>query len=542
MIPQIEKFFREKHQLIQLSCILFIGLVIHHHAPLPASEPLPDAARPGFEAIRAENMQAVLTFLASDELEGRSAGERGLKIAAKFLESQYRLAGLTPAPGQNSMLQKMHFIKSKVDAATTITILSNQNEKRKERPFHLYEDFVLTAKISENDIKQAPVIFAGFGYQNDSTDYNDYDKLQVQGKIVLILSGIPDIALKKDSADNTLHAGRFRARRAKIKLAEDAGAEALLVVNNRYIPKDENQIARWQRRSSYKLPGDEDGFPTFYVSEPLADALLAFTGWTVDSLRTQMLNQKTSVTFPIVGAQIRLNVKIQTELKETQNVVAYLKGSDPALQHEVVAFSAHYDHLGMDAQGNIYNGADDDGSGTTGLLEVARAFAKNSPRPKRSLIFISHTGEEKGLLGSRHYTDHPLIPLDSMVALLNMDMIGRNQENSVYIIGSDFLSKELHQINEAANRHVGLELDYTYNTRNHPERFYYRSDHYNYAKHGIPIIFYFSGTHEDYHKSTDTVEKIDFIKMQHIARLVYLTGWDVANRQHRIRVERDVVD
>jgi len=198
-------------------------------------------------------------------------------------------------------------------------------------------------------------------------------------------------------------------------------------------------------------------------------------------------------------------------------------------------FGAHYDHIGMNADGEIYNGADDDGSGTVAILEIAYAFARNKFRPNRSLVFVSHAGEEKGLLGSQFYTQSPLTPIESTVALLNIDMIGRNDPGAVYIIGSNFLSKELHEINEEANELVGLKLDYAYNDLNDPNRFYYRSDHYNYAKHGVPVIFYFSGTHEDYHKPTDTIEKIDFAKMEKVTKLVYLTGWKLANLQHRLK-------
>ena len=231
---------------------------------------------------------------------------------------------------------------------------------------------------------------------------------------------------------------------------------------------------------------------------------------------------------------------------ETENVVAIIKGSEKP--DEYVVITAHLDHVGVDDKG-IYNGADDDGSGTVALLEIAEAFmkAKNEGSgPKRSLVFLHVTGEEKGLLGSKYYTENPLYPLKNTVANLNIDMIGRinpkrntDDPNYIYLIGSDKLSKELHDISELANeRHVQLELDYTYNNDNDPNRFYYRSDHYNFAKKNIPVIFYFSGTHEDYHKPSDTADKINYSILEKRTRLIFYTAWELANRSNRNKLNR----
>ena len=210
--------------------------------------------------------------------------------------------------------------------------------------------------------------------------------------------------------------------------------------------------------------------------------------------------------------------------------------------------SSHYDHVGI-IDGEIHNGADDDGSGTTGVLELAEAWAmaaKDGHRPRRSILFLNVTGEEKGLLGSEYYSDNPLYPLEGTVTNLNIDMIGRiddahaDDPNYVYIIGSDMLSSELHSLSEAlaASYYPEFKMDYTYNDRDDPNRFYYRSDHYNFAKHGIPVIFYFNGTHEDYHKPTDTVDKIAFEQMANRAKMVFVTSWEIANRDKRPFVDK----
>ncbi len=227
-----------------------------------------------------------------------------------------------------------------------------------------------------------------------------------------------------------------------------------------------------------------------------------------------------------------------------ENVLGYIEGTDK--KEELIIITAHYDHLGKHDT-LLFNGADDNGSGTAAILEIAEAFmlAKDEGfGPRRSILIMPVSGEEKGLLGSKYYTDNPIYPLEKTVANLNIDMIGRidyyhDTSNYIYLIGSDMLSKELHSISEEINKkYIGLDLDYTFNKEDDPNRYYYRSDHYNFAKNNIPVIFYFNGLHDDYHKVTDTLEKIDFKKIEKITRLVFLTAWELANRDQRIIVDK----
>tara|TARA_A100000171_G_scaffold52985_1_gene75018 strand:- start:14823 stop:15830 length:1008 start_codon:yes stop_codon:yes gene_type:complete len=233
------------------------------------------------------------------------------------------------------------------------------------------------------------------------------------------------------------------------------------------------------------------------------------------------------------------------EPKSSENVVAFIKGSEKP--DEIIVLSAHYDHVGME-NGEIFNGADDDGSGTIAMLEIAEAFqqaVKNGKGPKRSILFLHVTGEEIGLYGSKYYTENPIFPLANTVANLNTDMIGRidpdkkDTPNYIYLIGSDKLSQELHDVSEAvAEKYSDLELDYKFNDENDPNRFYYRSDHYNFAKNNIPIIFYFNGVHEDYHKPTDTPDKIEYDLYAKRTQLIFQTAWEVANREERITADK----
>lgn len=232
--------------------------------------------------------------------------------------------------------------------------------------------------------------------------------------------------------------------------------------------------------------------------------------------------------------------------KASENVVAYIKGS--TFPEEVLVLSAHLDHVGVDEKGNVFNGADDDGSGNVAILEIAEAFkqaVEDGYRPKRSILFLHVTAEEKGLLGSQFYSENPIFPLENTIANLNIDMIGRVDEahednrDYIYLIGSDMLSTELHQISEKANEEfVNIDLDYRYNGKDDPNRFYYRSDHYNFAKHDIPVIFYFNGVHEDYHRITDSPDKIQYDLLERRAKLIFYTAWKLANRDNPPSVDK----
>jgi Zn-dependent M28 family amino/carboxypeptidase len=249
----------------------------------------------------------------------------------------------------------------------------------------------------------------------------------------------------------------------------------------------------------------------------------------------------------ILSKTISSDIKGNAEEIDSENVIAFIKGTEKP--DEYVVISSHLDHIGVSDDGQINNGADDDGSGTVALLEIAEAFKNASEAgdgPKRSVVFLHVTGEEKGLLGSLYYTDvEPIFPLSKTVANLNIDMIGRidpkreGERNYIYLIGSDKLSAELHELSEAVNlKYTNIELDYTYNDESDPNRFYYRSDHYNFAKNNIPIIFYFNGTHDDYHKPGDTPDKINYDLLENRTRLVFYTAWEVANREKPVAVDR----
>src|SRR5262249_13443924 len=295
--------------------------------------------------------------------------------------------------------------------------------------------------------------------------------------------------------------------------------------------------------------------PSIVISTRMATAL--FEGEQADIARIQNGEQVASFEFS-ANKKVTINVAVKTEHPPTQNVVAVWEGGDPVLKNEYVALGAHYDHIGICAPGTsdpICNGADDDGSGTTALLGMAEALSRAKQRPKRSVLFVWHCGEEKGLWGSRYFTEYPTIPLDHIVTQLNIDMIGRSKgandtnprdkelsgPNQVYVIGSKMMSTELGEITDRVNKsYLNLQYDFRYDDPNDPNRFFFRSDHFNYARKGIPIVFFFDGVHEDYHRPGDEPQKIDYVKMQNVARTVYLILWDVANLAKRPVVDKQL--
>ena len=292
----------------------------------------------------------------------------------------------------------------------------------------------------------------------------------------------------------------------------------------------------------------------FYSAEQQADSILAYMEKAKDSSSANriMWEQKFFCSFPssfkgmqaVFGYDNENGAAPLYDYPKGENIIGYIEGTD--LKDELLIITAHYDHLGTNEDSLIYNGADDNGSGTSSIMEIAQAFMlakKEGNGPRRSILIMPVSGEEKGLLGSKYYVDNPIYPLENTIVNLNIDMIGRiddyyDNPDYVYLIGSDRLSTELHQISEDINKqYINLKLDYKFNEEDDPNRYYYRSDHYNFAKKNIPVIFYFNGIHADYHKTSDTVDKIHFGKIQKISRYIFLTAWELANRNERPKLD-----
>jgi hypothetical protein len=538
-------YWPNDHKLFTVLVLLF-AFILSLSSSLAQLDP---HATAGLSSISEESMHATLSFLASDELEGRETAERGQKIAALYISSYFQQLGLEPIGDSGSYLQ--HFNVEVTRPGKNLSIIATRSSGESKRYDKLLSDFLIFPRRLKPQSFTAPFVFAGYGITSPDSEYNydDYEDLDVKGKIVLVMGYEPQ---EKDSTSvfNGARPTRFSGRsgaQLKAQIAKQHGAVGVL-----YMPEvgEHMTVAALARlvgdfvsKGTMELPdtSEQEGspLPVFIISKRVANELLQPSGRNIDELHAKIDEKLEPASFDVQGERVTLNLDLEKDELQTENVVGLLEGSDPVLKTEVVAFTAHYDHLGIGADGSIYHGADDDGSGTTGVLEIAKAFVDNPEKPKRSILFMTVTGEEKGLLGSLYYTNHPVVPLQETVAALNADMIGRvdpTYENSpdsshyVYVIGADKLSSELRSTLERANREtVKFKLDYKYDDPNDPNEFYRRSDHYNFARKGIPIAFFFSGTHNDYHRPTDTVDKINFHKMANTVQLIYMTGWDLAN-------------
>jgi Peptidase family M28 len=504
-----------------------------------ASLPLPSPE--ATSSITIKDLKRHLTFLASDELGGRYTLSPSNLIAARYLASQLESYGYRGAARNGSFFQKVPLSERSVDAAgSRITI--NAGDARQE--FKYGEDF-----LSEKPVEMGAaggLAFVGYGISSPKNNHDDYAALDVKGKIVVMVQGGPASLRNAQLGDEE--------KDGQAALSHGAAGAIL-------IPAPQIVVA-WEQMKSYIAARSHLGLPPHELStgkmmpELMAGAnLIKALAKAMGKDESYLMNsagkplEPTAIT---ATAEIKMKV-VAKDAPPAQNVVGIIEGSDPKLKDEYVVFSAHYDHLKTSDAGVVYNGADDDGSGTVSVLEIAQAFAAE-PRSRRSILIVFHTGEELGLFGSEFNTDYePVVPLAKLVADFNIDMVGRSRpegdndprdkeltdKNPLYVIGADKLSTELNKISEQTNAETArMIFNYSYNDENHPERFYYRSDHYNYAKHGVPIIFYFTGVHRDYHQPTDDVDKIDFEKMERIDRMIFATGWRVANLDHRLVVDK----
>ena len=479
--------------------------------------------------ITSEELKTMLYKYASDEFEGRETGEKGQKMAVEYLKTQYKALGIPTPLGNDDYFQEVPLKKQSISEA---------NVSINGKNFKSYENHIVLRSSGNTEVSVDEIVYVGYGV--DADNYSDYKNLNVKGKYVLAKAGEP-----KDESGNYVTSGKSENTKwtngrqslsSKRNAAKDNGAIGLIYVDDNLFSRYASYYKRLAASGAsgrLSLVSNEPGITMLMVNQELGKAL-----------HVTILEDNSP---KVINTKMDLAIENKSESVTSENVVAFIKGSEKP--DEIIVISAHLDHEGI-KDGQIYNGADDDGSGTIAILEIAEAFKmaeKAGNGPKRSILFLHVTGEEKGLLGSRHYTDNdPIFPLANTVADLNIDMIGRidpkrkeGDRNYVYLIGSDKLSTDLHNISEEVNKkYTNVELDYTYNDENDPNRFYYRSDHYNFAKNNIPVIFYFNGTHDDYHRPSDTPDKIEYDLLENRTRLVFHTAWEVANRDERIAVDK----
>lgn len=513
--------------------------------------------------ITQAQLRDYLTFIASDEMEGRDTPSRGLDTTAKFIAFNLARWGAKPMGGDGTFFQKIALVRRRLDEAKTTAALN-------DAPLKYGDDFLAAGQRgSAEGTASGPLVYVGPGWVIKSKNIDPYAGVDIKGKVIVV-SGVilPTGVTPGDVPQARRGADWF----SPADYAARNGAVGIV-----YLPRTgTTTTAEWDAaRNSPRFRGGGQGgwemeataaatappppavparaLPVINVSPDAAARLFAGENVTAGAA---MRGEGTPFALK-AEKKIAFTVAFATERTATQNVVGVIEGSDPRLKSEYVAFGAHYDHIGIgrpDAKGDtINNGADDDGSGTSALLAMAEAAARSPLKPRRSLLFVWHCGEEKGLWGSDYFTRNPTVPLKQIAAQVNIDMIGRSKPagdtqprnaslsgpTEVYTIGPRIMSEEMARIVEMTNKgYLNLNLNSAYDDEKERNRFFFRSDHYNYAKKGIPIIFFFDGVHVDYHRPSDEVSQIDFAKLERVTRTAFLVGVQLANRPNRVKVDR----
>lgn len=507
--------------------IIFISSVLR--ATILVSQEIP---KEGLNSITPEDMKKHVYFLASDEMRGRNTPSPELDSCAAYIASEFASYGLKPVSPSNSYFQTFNMVRNKLSDPNKLTVTKNGEKST----FEIKDDFVPLQTTASNKVS-GPMVFAGYGITASEYNYDDYAGIDVKGKIVLVFTGEPQ---EKDSSSvfNGRRRTRYSRTEVKVDYAKEHGAIGLLLVTNpdkRFI-RPPNTWPSLTKKGSKKtrlhVEGDEnDKIVGMQIGRDLFEFLMEESENTAKEIHQKIDDTLLPQSFEIKNMTILMETHLGAIKYPTQNVIGLWEGSDPVLKEELIIIGAHYDHVGVRQDTVIYNGADDNASGTSGVMEIAEAFTKCSTRPKRSVIFMTFAGEEKGLLGSRFYTEHPFFPLANTAAMLNMDMISRNDQNEIAIVGSKS-SSDLKALNEKVNEKLGVELDYS------QDQFFRQSDHYPFYSKEIPVLFYFAKPTEHLHKPTDDPETVDPEKMAKIGQLVFSTAWAAANMEGRPNYEK----
>ncbi len=506
----------------------------HIHASSPFAKPLIDSAYQLSLNIDTPELKSILTFLASDTCQGRELGKPGNDVASNFIAKKLQEYQIPPLSSTGNYFQEVDF---KWVSWNNNSIVVDDYE------YSQVWDFISIPSDNESLYTETDsLIFLGYGIE--SPVYNDYSNIDVNNKVIVIYKGEPRnkkgiSVIAKDYKESL-----WSSLEQKLKTAKKHGVKCVWIIEDKFKELSDKRraeiysptviLSKYENKNPYYVN-------TVFVSSTMLSKILGEQQTKLIRAREKIIKSG-KPKHVVFQTKIKIDQSKAIDQVKGKNVMAYIEGND--LKDELVILSAHYDHIGMRGQ-DIFNGADDNGSGTSGLLQIARtlqlAKSKNMG-PRRSVLCLFTTGEEKGLLGSLYYVHDPILPLEKTIVDINIDMIGRidkkyqGQGKYVYVIGSDRLSLDLHNIHEQINNtYSHFTLDYTYNAESDPNRYYYRSDHYNFAEKGIPSIFFFNGVHEDYHRITDDIEKINFLKLSEVSRHTFLLAWKLANMSEKLR-------
>ena len=523
------------------------------------------AQKKGLKSINQHDLKQHMLFLSSDELKGRDTGEPGLEVAARYLAVQAEALGLKSADPKNGYLQH-YVIEEKaylMEKSQTTIFRDGADSLVNSESF-----YILPAIKGEKTIIEGEVVFAGYGINDETHSYNDFEDIDIAGKVVLIMNRAP---MNEDGTEMQFDHQKWSGMQNmqyKLPAIFQQGAKAVLLV---FDPKSGFQsiedlnpgIAKYFSKSRTLKKEEESsdmagmGSNIVLIHRSVADQLLEGTGKSLKALQKEIDQTLKPQSFSLDGIRIKVQLQMQATDVLVSNVFGLIEGSDPKLKDEVVIYVAHYDHIGTDGKGGVFNGADDNASGTVALIEIAEAYMKEKKRPKRSIGFLWVSAEEIGLFGSQYFADHPLVSNENTAAVINLDMVGRTKSpedvestrSGLTIVGGDSVkviggmqSKVLMEINKQSLEEMNLIGNYTYNDLNHSERYFYRSDHISFARKDIPVLFYSTGTHRDYHLVSDEEALLDYDKFLKMTRFCYKAGFNVAQYKDSIVVDNPMSD
>jgi hypothetical protein len=533
-------------------------------AALAQAVKITPAERKSAEEITAAQLSNYLYFVASDAMGGRDTPSVGLDITAEFIKMNLQKWGFKGAGDNGSFFQEIALRRDGVNAAGTSVTVNGQK--------YVYGDDLIRVSGNFTGTMNPKIVYAGNGWMVKSKGLDPYKGIDVKGKMIAVfhegqVAGRNIVPLPAGVTQADLTGTRGQDWADVITYAREHEAAGVMVLASNFLDSNWNAITQNFGRTRLvvdKLSPAAQGTPQgptqptiLIASKKLSNAIFAEEAGNPLAGATNSFD---------VNKDFSFSISTKADMVSTQNVVAIWEGSDPVLKNEMVAIGAHYDHVGTNpnAPGDdkIWNGADDDGSGTVAVLSIAEALAKAKVRPKRSVLFVWHAGEEKGLWGAEYFNKFPTVDVKNVVAQLNIDMIGRsldpaklikcdapgkrcNEElskaNEIYVIGSEMMSSTLGAITKGTNEaFLNLDYNYKYDDPKDPNRFFFRSDHFHYAVNGIPIAFWFDGVHEDYHQASDSPDKIDYQKMEKVARTIFLTMWELTDLKERPKIDKQL--
>ena len=520
----------------------------------------------GLESINQRDLEKHMDFLASDEMKGRATGDPGLLVAARYLAAQAKHLGLKSADEENGYYQYFKITENSYDRKKCqMHIVPDGNDEIVNRDSFYFYHF----KSAGSTSIEGEVIFAGYGIHDDENNYNDFQDIIIKDKIVMIMERAP---MNEDGTEAQFDNEKWSDSNSflkKMNYIKEQQPRAVLMVQDpksgfnslgerfpNYVSEVESYKSMRSDDEKKKLGFEETGGLISYglidIHRSVADQLLTYAGKNLAVIQKEIDSSLTPQSFLIPDVKLKIDLIIKEKPIPAPNIFGIIEGSDPLLKNEFLIYTAHFDHLGTDGEGGVFNGADDNASGTVALIEIAQAFLNEKKKAKRSIGFLWVSAEEIGIYGSKYFADNPLVPVEDIVAVINLDMISRSQTeedrassregltiaggDSVKVIGG-LQSKVLMELNEDALDDMNLPGNYRYNDPDHPLRFFVRSDHISFARKDIPVIFYSTGTHNDYHRLTDNLVGVDYKRFVEMTKLAFLLGYKATNYNGAIEVD-----